>query len=236
MPLLSLDRILQSQGIGSRAECRALIAAGAVAVDGSAATDWRRSFPTEGFTFSVRGAELAFREKVYLALDKPAGYECSRAPGAHFSVFDLLPDWAERRGVQPAGRLDQDTTGLLLLSDDGDFIHAQTSPRRHVPKTYRAETADPVTDAQIAALLGGVFLRGEEERDSALRCGRIGERELELVIDRGKYHQVRRMIAAAGNRCVSLRRTAIGRLTPEGLGLAEGEWRFLEAEELAALR
>lgn len=234
MAKLSMDRILQSQGIGSRAECRALITRGEVAVDGKAVRDWKSVFETVGLSFTVGGAGWIYREKAYLALNKPSGYECSRAPAGHPSVFALLPDHLEKRGVQPVGRLDQDTTGLILLTDDGAFIHAQASPKRHVPKTYRASVADPATDDQIAALRGGVLLRDEEEPLAALSCERMEDREIEIVLEQGKYHQVKRMIAAAGNRCVALRRTAVGRLTLDSLNLDEGAWRYLDQAELAA--
>jgi 16S rRNA pseudouridine516 synthase len=234
MPKLSLDRILQSQGAGSRAECRSLIAAGDVSVDGVVRTDYRLQFGTEGLSFKLKGEAWTYREKVYLILNKPSGYECSREPGAHPSVFSLLPERFWKRGVQPVGRLDQDTTGLLLLSDDGAFIHAQASPKRHVPKTYAAQTAGPVTDDQTAALLKGVLLRDEREPIAALSCRRTGENELELTIDQGKYHQVKRMIAAAGNRCVALRRIGMGNLRLDDMDSGRG-WRCLETEELAAL-
>ncbi|MFA6506177.1 MAG: pseudouridine synthase [Treponemataceae bacterium] len=235
MPKLSLDRILQSQGIGSRTECRALIAQGDISVDGKPIRDWKTQFETNGFAFVLRGEPWLFREKVYLALNKPAGYECSRDPKGHPSVLSLLPPHLDRRGVQPVGRLDQNTTGLILLSDDGPFIHAQASPKRHVPKTYRALTADPISDDQLGALRSGVLLRDEELPLAAITCERIGDRELEIVIDQGKYHQVKRMIAAAGNRCVRLHRIAVGRLILESLKLEEGSWRYLESAELAAL-
>ncbi len=236
MPKLSLDRILQSQGIGSRAECRALISRGAVAVGDKTEKDYRVIFDTTGLAFSIEGKSWDYREKVYIALNKPAGFECSRGATSHPSVLSLLPPHFDARGVQPVGRLDQDTTGLLLLSDDGAFIHAQASPKRHVPKTYVAETADPVTDSQLEALRRGVRLKDEDGTTAALSCRALGDRELEIVIDQGKYHQVKRMIAAAGNRCAALRRTAVGALELEALGIEEGEWRLLADEELEALR
>lgn len=235
MPKLSLDRILQSQGAGSRAECRSLVAGGSVSVGGTVCADYKALFETDGLAFVLRGEPWTYREKAYIALNKPAGYECSRNPEGHPSVFALLPPRFEKRGVQPVGRLDQDTTGLLLLSDDGAFIHAQASPKRHVAKVYEARTSAPVTDAQIDALRGGVLLRDEAEPLAAVACERLRGDCLRIVIDQGKYHQVKRMIAAAGNRCAALRRVAIGGLRLEALGLDEGEWRFLDGAELAAL-
>jgi len=233
MPALSLDRILQSQGFGSRAECRSLIARGEVAVDEEIVADWKKRFETAGLVFRFRGGLHPYREKVYIALNKPSGYECSRGADRHPSVLSLLPAHLDARGVQPVGRLDQDTTGLLLLSDDGAFIHAASAPKRHVPKTYEAATADPVTETQLEALRAGVVLKDESSPTAALSCRRLDDRQLEIVIDQGKYHQVKRMIAAAGNRCAALRRVAVGGLSLERLGLPEGDWRYLDADELA---
>ncbi len=232
MPKLSLDKILQSQGVGPRSLCRAVIARGDVSVGGRVVDDYKAPFETAGLSFDYAGETWLYREKVYLALNKPAGYECSRNPGAHLPILSLLPERFENRGVQPVGRLDQDTTGLLLLSDDGAFIHAQSSPKRHVPKTYVAVAADPVDEAQLEALRSGVLLRDEESPISVRSCRALGERELEIVLDQGKYHQVKRMIAAAGNRCAALKRIAIGSLRLEDLALAEGEWRYLDGPDL----
>ena len=138
----------------------------------------------------------------------------------------LLPEQFRWRNVQPVGRLDHDTTGLLLLSDDGAFIHAQSSPKRHVPKVYVATTHDPLTSAQITLLNEGVQLIDEPAPISG-KARQLDSHCLEIVLEQGKYHQVKRMLAAAGNHCSALRRTAIGGLTLESLSLAQGEWCYL---------
>lgn len=235
MSKLTLDRILQSQGFGTRKWCRTLVADGEVAVDGNSVTDYRAAFDTAGLEFEVFGERWAYREHVYIALNKPSDYECSRKPSHHPGVLTLLPEQFGWRDVQPVGRLDHDTTGLLLLSDDGAFIHAQSSPKRHVPKLYLATTADAVTDELIARLLAGVQLHDEPAPLAAERCRAVGPNQLEIVLEQGKYHQVKRMLAAAGNHCAALQRTAIGRLTLDMLGLAEGEWTYLDAEQMALL-
>lgn len=231
----TLDRILQSQGFGSRKWCRALISDGEVTIDGAAVTDYRASFDTQDLSFTVFGETWQYRERVYLALNKPPGYECSRKPSHHPGVLTLLPEQFSWRDVQPVGRLDHDTTGLLLMSDDGAFIHAQSSPKRHVPKLYLAATAEPVTDELVARLLAGVQLHDEPAPIAAKSCGKADDSRIEIVLEQGKYHQVKRMLAAAGNHCAALQRTAIGRLTLEQLGLEEGEWRYLDPEQLALL-
>ncbi len=235
MAMTTLDRILQSQGFGSRKACRMLVEAGLVSVDGRTVTDEKAAFPTEGLTLAVDGETVPYREFLYIALNKPAGIECSARPSHHRSVLELLDDRCRNRGVQPVGRLDHDTTGLLLLSDDGTFIHRQSSPKHHVPKLYRATTARPVTAELVAAMLAGVQLHDEDGPLRALRCERAGEFGLDIVLEQGKYHQVKRMLAAAGNHCAALRRTAIGGLELDSLGLEEGRWLFLDQTRLALL-
>jgi len=235
MSKLSLDRILQSQGFGARKWCRELIADGEVAVNGEIVTDYKASFDTENLRFTLFDEEWEYREHVYIALYKPANYECSRKPSHHPGVLTLLPEQFTWREVQPVGRLDHDTTGLLLMSDDGPFIHAQSSPKRHIPKVYQATTQEPVTQALVDQLLSGVQLHDEPAPLAAQSCVQRGEHQLEIVLEQGKYHQVKRMLAAAGNHCAALHRSQIGGLTLESLGLREGEWRYLERGQLDLL-
>lgn len=235
MSKLSLDRILQSQGFGTRKYCRELVADGEVSIGGAIVTDSHAGIETDGLEFSVFGESHRYRERLYIALNKPANYECSRKPSHHPGVLSLFPEQFIRRDVQPVGRLDHDTTGLLLLSDDGAFIHAQSSPRRHIPKVYVATTHDPVTPELVAKLMGGVKLHDETLPLAAVTCRTIETHQLEIVLEEGKYHQVKRMLAAAGNHCTALRRSQIGGLKLDTLGLAEGEWRYLDAGQLALL-
>lgn len=232
---MHLEGILFSQGFGSRRQCRTLIGDGRVEVGGEICTDPLASFDTGALAFTVDGQAWTFRERVYVALNKPAGYECSRDPQHHLSVFHLLPPQFAQRGVQCVGRLDQDTTGLLLLSDDGQFVHAFTSPKRKVPKRYVATTRHPLDDAQLDALRTGVLLHGEREPSVAVDAQARGERELALTVLEGKYHQVKRMVAAAGNRVEALHRECIGGLALPP-GLAPGAWQWLDDTQLAALR
>jgi 16S rRNA pseudouridine516 synthase len=232
---MNLESILFTQGFGSRRQCRALVTDGRVAVAGAACSDPLATFDTAGLTFSVDGEVWPFHERAYLVLNKPAGYECSRDPQHHLSVFHLLPAPFTTRGVQCVGRLDQDTTGLLLLSDDGQFVHAFTSPKRKVPKVYLATTRHPLDDAQLDALRAGVLLHGEREPIAAVAAHARSERELELTVLEGKYHQVKRMVAAAGNRVEALHRERIGGFALPA-DLAPGAWRWLDAAQLDALR
>jgi 16S rRNA pseudouridine516 synthase len=235
---MDLERILFSQGFGSRRQCRSLIAEGRVSVSGESCTDPGADIPDAaltGFDFEVDGKPWRYREKAYLALNKPAGYECSRDPQHHPSIFALLPPQLIERGVQCVGRLDQDTTGLLLFSDDGAFVHAFTSPKRKVPKTYLATTRHPLDEPQLAALRDGVLLHGEPKPIAAVVAVARDACLLELSVLEGKYPQVKRMVAAAGNRVEKLHRERVGGFAlPETL--PEGQWRWLEAADLEALR
>jgi 16S rRNA pseudouridine516 synthase len=235
MSKLSLDRILQSQGFGTRKYCRALIEDGDVVIDGAPSTNYKTTFETDGLVLTVFDEVWPVRMQLYLALYKPANFECSRKPSHHPGVLTLLPEQFTWREVQPVGRLDHDTTGLLLMSDDGPFIHAQSSPKRHVPKIYQATTEQPVTDELVAQLLKGVQLHDEPSPLAAVSCIQRGDHQLEIVLEQGKYHQVKRMLAAAGNHCSALHRSAIGGLTLNALGIAEGEWCYLTQDQIDLL-
>jgi 16S rRNA pseudouridine516 synthase len=235
MSKLTLDRILQSQGFGTRKGCREMIADGEVAVNGEIVSNFKLAFETTGLELTIFGESWPYREHVYIALNKPANFECSRKPSHHPGVLTLLPEQFNWREVQPVGRLDHDTTGLLLMSDDGSFIHAQSSPKRHVPKVYVAITAEPVSDELVALLIAGVQLNDEPAPLAAVHCKKLGENELEIVLEQGKYHQVKRMLAAAGNHCAGLRRSEIGGLKLAEMDLAEGEWCYLSEAQMALL-
>lgn len=227
---MKTERILQSQGFGSRKECRALIEAGLFSIAGEIVDDPSLEIGTDGLCFEVDGEPWTYREKAYLVLHKPAGYECSRKPTFHPSIYRLLPPQFANRDIQPVGRLDQDTTGLLLLSDDGQFIHFWSSGKKRVPKTYEIMTSDVLTDAQLQQLLAGVQLADEPAPIAALACERRGEQALSMTVTEGKYHQVKRMIAAAGNNVARLHRSCVGGLSlPDDL--PEGRWRWLSGEE-----
>lgn len=239
---MQLQEILFSQGFGTRRICAGLIQQGFVKVCGSLVTDPAEDFDEQGLAFDVEGAPWRFHDRAYLMLHKPAGTECSAKPSTYPSVYTLLPAPLRQRpqkggavGVQCVGRLDQDTTGLLLMTDDGQFIHKMNSPKHHVPKVYDVTTKHEFDDAFIAKLLAGVVLDDDPKPVRAAACERLGECSLSLTLTEGKYHQVKRMVAAAGNRVEGLHRSQIGvlALPPD---LAPGQWRWLDESTLAALR
>lgn len=228
---MQLERIIHSQGFGTRRESRALVRAGRVRIGGEAVEDPFAEFEPAGLAFEVDGERWHYYRQAYLMLHKPAGYECSHAPRSHPSVYGLLPAPLIRRGVQSVGRLDQDTTGLLLFSDDGQFIHRWSSGKKAVHKHYRARLKHPVSDALPRALCQGVVLHDETVPIAALSCVAIDALQIELVVTEGKYHQVKRMIAAAGNRVEQLHRFRIGGLELPA-SLAPGEWSWIAADAL----
>ncbi|MEG1233812.1 MAG: pseudouridine synthase [Acinetobacter sp.] len=225
-----LEKMLQSQGFGSRKHCQQLIKNGAVSVEGEKIDQPKHKLDLNNLSFSVYDQHFEYREKVYIALNKPQGYECSHQATHHFSVFDFFNDVLMNRGLQCVGRLDQDTSGLLLLTDDGQFLQALTHPKKHVAKVYQMETVDPVTEQQILQLQQGVELHNESGIFAATNVVQLAENELQMTIHQGVYHQVKRMLAAVGNKVERLQRQQIGALTlPE---LEQGKWIYLNAEQV----
>ncbi|CAM5300688.1 16S rRNA pseudouridine(516) synthase [Thauera sp. 28] len=240
MRAMQLERLLHAQGFGSRKECRALIRAGLVSVAGTPCEDPQADFDpgsqdgSPGLEFCVGEAPWRFRAQAYVVLHKPAGYECSHKPTFHPSIFTLLPPQLLTRGVQCVGRLDQDTTGLLLLSDDGQFIHQWSSGKKRTPKVYEVTLKHAVGEDFVVQLLAGVELHDEPAPIAAAACELTSPTTLRLTICEGKYHQVKRMIGAAGNRVEALHRSRVGGLDLDA-ALAPGQWRWLEAADLAQL-
>jgi len=159
-------------------------------------------------------------------LHKPAGYECSQKPKHHPSVLTLLPPPLRQRGLQPIGRLDEDTTGLLLLTDDGKLIHKLTSPKHHVPKVYEVTCKHPLAADAVPRLLAGVVLDDDPAPVAAAACEAVDETHLRLTLTEGKYHQVKRMVAAVGNRVEALHRSRFGPLALPA-DLAPGQWCWI---------
>src|SRR5574343_285922 len=229
----TLERVLHSQGFGSRKLCRQLIRSGAVRVNDVLMDDPDATLDGDTLALTVEGFEGVWPvcDHAYLLLHKPAGYECSRAPKHHPGVLSLLPAPLRERDVQPVGRLDVETTGLLLLTDDGQCIHVLTSPKHAVPKGYRAELAETADQSLCDKLLSGFLLKDEAETIAADACVLLNPNALEMIISQSKYHQVRRMIAAAGYHVQSLERVAIGELTLPA-DLAPGNWQWLDATQM----
>ena len=228
---MKLAQLLFSQGFGTRRECEGLVASGHVTLEGRVIDDPFADVEPEGLVFSVRGEPWQYHAKALIVMNKPSGHECSQAPRHHPSVYGLLPAPLRQRGVQTIGRLDEDTTGLLLFTDDGALIHRLTSPKRHVPKVYETGCKHPVDAGQVQRMLDGVTLLDDPRPVRAAAAEATGERAdglhgLRLTLTDGRYHQVKRMVAAVGNRVESLHRSTFGTLTlPPDIG--PGQWRWL---------
>jgi 16S rRNA pseudouridine516 synthase len=226
-----LSAILFSQGFGTRRECVGRVLDGQVSIAGRVCEDPDEEFSAKGLVFCVDGRDWPYLDKALVALHKPAHYECSLKPRHHPSVMSLLPAPLRTRGLQPVGRLDEDTTGLLLLTDDGALIHRLTSPRKHMPKVYEVTARHALDERQLAALRAGVVLDDDPAPVAALEVQATGEHTLRLTLTEGRYHQVKRMVAAVGNRVEALHRSAIGAFTlPQDL--PPGQWRWLEPAAL----
>lgn len=228
---MKISQILFSQGFGTRRICAGLVQAGLVRIGGRVVEDEDEDFTTEGLVFTVEGREWPFHAQALVLLNKPAGYECSQKPRHHPSVMTLLPPPLRQRGVQAVGRLDEDTTGMLLLTDDGKLIHRLTSPKHHVPKVYEVGCKHPVDDTQVARLLAGVVLEDDPAPVRASACEATGPNRLRLTLTEGKYHQVKRMVAAVGNRVEQLHRSRIGACEmPDSL--APGQWCWVRPADV----
>ena len=245
---MQLQEILYSQGFGTRRVCAGLIQQGLVQVYANDTLDnptvckeAAAEFDATGLRFKVQGSDWPYFEKAYVLLNKPAGTECSQKPSTYPSIYTLLPSPLRLRpqkaavqGVQAVGRLDQDTTGMLILTDDGKFIHRMSSPRHHVPKVYEVTVKHPLDDVQVQKLLSGVVLDDDPKPVKAAVCEAVSPFHLRLTLTEGKYHQVKRMVAAVSNRVEALHRSQIGGLRlPDDL--APGQWRWLSAQDLASI-
>jgi len=245
---MQLQDILYSQGFGTRRVCAGLIQQALVKVYPAASgsppeicTHATAEFDETGLRFNVQGTDWPYFDRAYVMLNKPTATECSQKPSTYPSIYTLLPSPLRLRpqkgavqGVQAVGRLDQDTTGLLLLTDDGKFIHRMSSPRHHVPKVYEVTVKHPLDARQVERLLQGVVLDDDPKPVRAAACEAVGEFHLRLTLTEGKYHQVKRMVAAVSNRVEALHRSQIGGLRlPENL--APGQWKWLEPADLACI-
>ncbi|MBW8831161.1 MAG: 16S rRNA pseudouridine(516) synthase [Burkholderiales bacterium] len=228
---MKLSQILFSQGFGARRECEGLIVSGHVKIAGKVVDNPFEDLEPEGLVFTVRAESWPYHAKALLMMNKPKGHECSQKPKHHPSVYSLLPPPLRIRDVQSVGRLDEDTTGLLVFTDDGALIHRWTSPKKHVPKVYEVGCKHPVTPEQVDKLLAGVKLVDDPATVAAAAAEITGERPdglhgLRLTLTDGKYHQVKRMLAAVSNRVEALHRSGFGALALPA-DLAPGQWRWL---------
>ncbi|MED4111308.1 pseudouridine synthase [Priestia megaterium] len=234
---MRLDKLLSTIGYGSRKEVKGLLKTGAVKVDGSTVKDAKVHVNPDEQEITVHGEAVSYREFVYFMLHKPQGVISATEDSLHETVLDLLELDDAVYDPFPVGRLDKDTEGLLLLTNDGQLAHQLLSPKKHVPKTYFAKINAPVTEEDAEAFRQGVTLDDAYVTKSAeLKILTSGvESEIELTIVEGKFHQVKRMFEARGKKVTYLKRLSMGALLlDESLDL--GEYRELTEEELALLQ
>lgn len=229
-----IDKLLSATGRWSRKEVKELVRQGRVLIDGKAVLRPEEKADPATVCLTVDGGAVDCSLFVYVMLHKPAGLLSATEDKNQPTVLDLLPPELRRRGLFPVGRLDKDTTGLLLLTDDGGLAHALLSPRKHVDKVYRAEVEGHVDSEDAAALAAGMTL-GDGMVCLPAGLEPVGDGSACLVTLReGKYHQVKRMLAARGKPVISLHRLSMGPLLLDK-GLKPGQWRFLTPQERAEL-
>lgn len=230
---MRLDQFVATCTALSRKDAKVAIARRRVCIDGIPCRDPRRPVDgTEAITLDQQ--PIALPGEVYLMLNKPEGVLSATRDSSQPTVNDLLPAELAKR-VHPAGRLDKDTTGLVLLTSDGQWSHRITSPRADCPKTYRVSLAERLSPGAITTLEAGVLLRGEDAPTRPAVVEPLSERELHLTIQEGRYHQVKRMLAAVGNHVTALHRVKIGKLVLDP-SLAPGHYRALTDQEVQAFR
>lgn len=228
-----IDKIIASQGQYSRKEVKALIAKDRVAVDGTPVKSSSDKADPAVMQITIDGKPLDFKRHVYLMLNKPQGYVSATEDRDHQTVLELVPEAYRGRDLFPAGRLDRDTTGLMIITDDGALAHNILAPKKHVPKLYRVELDIPVTEEMRERFLAGVVLNDGVCKAADLT--KIDTRIALVTLREGRYHQIKRMFGSCGAAVVALKRLGMGKLyLPEDL--AEGECRELTAEELALLQ
>lgn len=233
---MRLDKFITSAGLMSRTECARAAKAGRITVDGEILSRADAHIEPEKCVVRLDGVVIEYREFSYIMLNKPQGYiSATDDPrGEERTVLDLLPERYKKSGIFPCGRLDKDTMGLLILTDDGTLAHRLLSPKYHVDKVYAFKCAEALTDDAKAALEGGLDLAAGEHTlpaTVALDTPISGT----ITIHEGKYHQIKRMFGAVGNRITMLERTNFGEISLDR-SLKRGDWRYLTSDEQAALK
>ena len=245
---MRLDKYLAHAGIGTRSEVKTILKKGQVSVNGNVVKDPGFDVKEESDEVICQGNRIGFREHIYYALNKPAGYVCSTSEEDGETVFKLLPEEIRNR-VSSVGRLDKDTTGLLIFTDDGEWAHKVLSPKSHVEKTYEVVCEKEITDEDIAKLESGISL-GDGENALPAKVERINissssqsrsvenevckipaDKGIRLTISEGKFHQIKRMMRSTANKVTDLHRISFGEISLEKLHLQVGEGVYLTDKE-----
>lgn len=232
---MRLDRFLSECAVATRSEAKKAIRAGAVTVNGVGVRQSDASVDPDADVVFFRGERVIYRKYIYVLLNKPDGYVSATEDGKEKTVLDLLPEQMSKQGVFPCGRLDKNTLGLMLLTNNGELAHRLLSPKNHVEKKYAFRSKFPLDPEDVKRFEAGLTLEdgyvtkpAKIELDEGLSSGVI-------TLHEGKYHQIKRMLEALSNKITYLERISFADLTLEGSGLARGEWRYLDEGEIAAL-
>ncbi|WP_045797767.1 pseudouridine synthase [Streptococcus equinus] len=236
---MRLDKFLVEAGVGSRTEVKQLLKKKQVLVNGNLETSPKTQIDEKLDKIVCQGQNLSYEKFVYYMLNKPKGVISATEDDHHKTVLDLLDKTAWDKEVFPVGRLDIDTHGLLLLTNNGKLAHAMLSPKKHVDKLYRAKVAGVMTDEDVKAFADGIELKDFTCQPAQLDIIKADEESntslVEIVIKEGKFHQVKRMVLACGKEVTDLQRLSMGPLQLDD-ELALGEWRRLSSEELESLQ
>ena len=235
---MRLDKFLVENGLGSRSQVKDVLKKGLVLVNGRAEKSPKTQINETSDEVVVSGQKLTYEKFVYYLLNKPKGYISATEDERHKTVLDLLDETARQKEVFPVGRLDIDTHGLLLLTNNGKLAHAMLSPKKHVEKIYRAKVAGLMNQSDVERFARGIELKDFTCHPAQLKIVELDEEKeislVEITLAEGKFHQVKRMVAACGKEVTDLQRLSMGplQLDPE---LALGEWRRLTEEEMKSL-
>ncbi len=231
---MRIDKFISDAGLLSRKETALAAKRGQLLVDGVAARDASRHIDPEKQTVTLFGRVVEYRRFTYVMLNKPAGYVSATEDTRLPVVTELLPEELQRQELFPVGRLDRDTVGLMILTNNGQLSHTLLSPKRHVSKLYRFEAADPLPEGTEERFKDGLVLADGYECKSAAITLSEARNSGEITLTEGKYHQIKRMVAALGSRVTYLERIAFAGI-PLDSTLARGEWRYLSEEEISSL-
>ena len=228
-----IDRIISEQSNYSRKEIKKLVSSGKVFVDNELVKNIKDKYDETKITIRINDKELCIKEHIYFLLNKPKGYVSSTETKDQKTVIDLVPEEYKTRFIFPAGRLDKDTTGLMLITDDGEFAHNILSPKKHVKKEYEVTIDIPLTTNMVDGFKNGIKLNDGECKSADLKI--IGDHTANVILTEGRYHQIKRMFGCYGAKVTELKRIRIGNLyLPDDIELGKG--REATTEELKKIQ
>lgn len=231
-----LDKLISSQSMMTRSEASKLIKSGAVTVNGTVVKNTSFKADTDSDEIMLSGKRFIYKKHIYIMLNKPDGIVSASRDTKEKTVIDLIPDELKRPDLFPAGRLDKDTTGFVLITDDGDFAHSILSPKNHINKTYLAETDCIINENYLQAMRSGMMLGDEQLLEAEIDMFEDKEKPVyKIVLREGKYHQIKRMIASTNASLLSLKRIKMGSLDLDK-SLAPGECREITNDELELIK